>query len=329
MRIAYSCCCVFVLASLVLPQRVSAQEIPVVLQYEPVNYEPDPYQAPVGRVTIDGLFMFREGVGEDQPLILDQTSGFSETVLSSSDFEFKNEFAGQVNVDFGSFHLGYFGTGELEESFTREAPDVNVSFFNAQSVEQRQRYTANYRSYLNLGDIGLRREFGRFTSIYASAAIGRLKEDFNLLGESTVSADPNDPNAAPNGPSGLSSEVENNLYGVNLGIRRQCFNNGNLRLEITGVAGAYLNDMEVTATSANNQGKWNESDLAYSGVANAALVIPAWPVNFRIGYQAVWLSGVAIAPEMSRTLNVIDGGGDIGTNDVLYHGLIFGVEKLW
>lgn len=331
-RDAYVCVFVllcFVFANVVLPRVAAGQDAPLVFQYEPVNYETVPYEAPKGRVTIDGMLLFRDGVGEDQSLVFDDSSGFSEPVLSTGDFEFKNEFAGQVNVEFGSFHLGYFGSGELEESFTRESPSTNVQFFNAAAAEERQRYTANYRSYLNLGDIGLRKEFGRFTSIYASGAIGRLKEDLNLVGESTVSADPSDPNAAPNPPGSLTSEVENNLYGVNLGARRQLFNNGNLRLEITGVAGAYFNDMEVNATSANHQGKWNDSDIAYSGVANASLVIPAWPVNFRVGYQAVWLSGVAIAPEASRTLDIIGNGGDISTNDVLYHGLIIGVEKLW
>lgn len=322
--LAYSCC-VVVLGSLLLPQRAVGQA-PIVFQYEPVKHETVPYEPPAGRVTIDGMLLFREGVGEDRPLIFDESSGVGVPVLSTNDFKFKNEFAGQINVDLASFHIGFFGSGYLEESFTRESPDLNVDFFNAQTAEDRQTITASYRSYLNLGDIGFRKEFGQFTSVYTSLAAGRLKEDLNLRGETAV--DLNDPNAA-RPPGNLFSEVENNLYGANVGVRRQLMNNGNVRLEVTGVVGAYLNDLEITADSANAQSKWNQSELAYSGIANASLVFPAWPVNVRIGYQAVWLSGVATAPEASRTLNIIGNGGDISTTEVLYHGLIFGIEKLW
>jgi len=77
-------------------------------------------------------------------------------------------------------------------------------------------------------------------------------------------------------------------------------------------------------------GFWYDDGLAYSGLGNISLVIPAWPINFRIGYQLLLLGGVATPQGASSTLDSFDlAAGEIETDALLYHGLTFGIEKIW
>lgn len=139
-------------------------------------------------------------------------------------------------------------------------------------------------------------------------AIGELSESLDLLTafEPTL--------------AGFYSQATNDLYGVRVTADGQLWSNGYAKVECTLSGGAYYNDIQVHAQSLNLNRSWTGDDIAFSGTANIAFVIPAYPFNFRIGYQATALTGVGLLPDESRALDLWDGTGDVATDSTVYHG---------
>ena len=101
---------------------------------------------------------------------------------------------------------------------------------------------------------------------------------------------------------------------------------GDCRIEGGINGGVYLNEIDVYAEALNVTQVWSQDETAFIGKANIAWVIPFWPVNFRVGYQAIFLSGVALAPDQSAALSIFSSSGSAAVGDVFYHGAILGVE---
>ena len=151
----------------------------------------------------------------------------------------------------------------------------------------------------------------------------------------TVPPDPSAPTpivggggGPPEGETGFFSQVDNRLYGVQLGADVQVWTNGYLKLDGNVSVGYFYNDVKAGAQSLNNEQEWDPSEESVIAMANLSLVIPADPVNIRIGYHGAFLSGIALPGSYTRELSIFDGSGDIPTDDVWYHGVTFGIEFL-
>lgn len=271
---------------------------------------------PKGRVILEGFLFSKPGVG-DHPLILDDVNPIGDPLVTSDDLSIDGEVGTQVSVEQQSFYLSYMTTGSNNTTLESQSDPADINWFAASDADPSDRYFTVYTSVLRMGDIGIRRQADAGTDVYLGFAIGRLKETMDLLS----SFDPK---------TGFYSYAENEFYGAHLGVRRQFFNNGNYRIEGMARGGLYFNSMEVNAVAEDFDGYWHDDSIAYSGMGNVSVIIPAWPVNFRIGYQLMLLGGVITPQEASRTLDSFDlSAGEIETGEVFYHGLTFGIEKLW
>lgn len=300
---------------------VEVQDFHSAQQFQPQEFAPQHSgtggQFPIGRVTFEGFAFSRPGVGGDHPLILDDVNPFGDPLVTSDDLSIETEVGTQVSFELGGFYMSYMTSGSNNTTIESESNPADINWFNASALEPANRYFTVYTSVLRLGDLGVRRQVNAGTDLYFGLAIGRLKETMDLL-------------ESFNPKNGFYSYAENEFYGGHLGIRKQLFNNGNFRIEALGRGGLYYNSMEVNAVARNFEGFWNDDSFAYSGLGNISVVIPAWPINFRIGYQLMLLGGIITPQQASATLNSFDlSDDDIETGEVVYHGLTFGVEKLW
>ena len=273
------------------------------------------------KLTVDGYLFNREGVGGDYPVLL--TNPFpAPTLLRSDELEFDSELGGRFELTIydqtpnpTDLHFTYFTTGNAEAEEVRMSNPADAVFFGGVAANPSDVYTVQHFSKLQVGEVGLHKTLSPYFGVHAGLSGGRLEEVFDTLSQ-------------VNPPSGFFSYTKNKLYGAQLGLDSQVWSNGYLKLDGHLTGGLYYNDIEVHARSLEDEFTWSEEDTAFLGTAGIALVIPASPVNFRIGYQATYLSGVALAMEQSRQLSHFDGTGQVPTGDTVYHGLLFGIEWL-
>lgn len=276
-----------------------------------------PYQPRKGKITLDGFLFSRNGTDDHQPLLIDAPYPLGEPTLHTDDLDFEGELGGRFDVALSNIHFNYIWTDTASTHINRvNEPASDMLFFNIHDADDSAFFTARYQSRFALGHLGLRTDVNPFLGFFGGIAIGEISESLDMITE----FDP---------LNGFYSQGTNDLYGLRIGTEAQIWSNGYSKIECSLTGGVYYNDIEINAQSQNWQATWTGDDVAFSGTAHIALVIPASPVNFRIGYQATALSGVAILPDASNSLRLWDGGGDIVTNDVFFHGLLFGVELLW
>ena len=154
-----------------------------------------------------------------------------------------------------------------------------------------------------------------------------LLEDFSLIGTDLQE-----------GTSSYDISTENYLYGLQMG--------GRLRrtwrywaVEFTGKAGVFLNDASQSqmATDFPNDFVVREltgshgQNVAALGELGVSLIRPITDVwSLRIGYQALGVGGLALAPNQ-LDFNVAPASGSELHKDgwVFFHGLNLGVEACW
>lgn len=290
-------------------------------QQPPQDYVDSPVDSsgivPFGRVIVEGYWFSRSGNGDDHPLVLDDVGG--SPLVTSDDMRFDGEVGTQISFEFGRFYFGYMSSLDSRIKIDSQSNPADIDWFDSRAADPSDTYFTIYDSDFDLGDIGLRHQTSVGTDWYFGFAMGRLEENLDILSE-----------LDSNSRNGFFAHTINEFYGAHLGVRKQLHMNRNFRIEGTARGGLYFNDMEVNAVARDFDGYWFDEGVAYSGLGNISVVIPAWPINFRIGYQLLLLGGVATPQGASSTLDSFDlAAGEIETDTVLYHGLTFGVEKLW
>lgn len=266
-------------------------------------------------VTLDGFLFSRPGTGGSDPLLFDDPVPFGQTMLQADELDFEGELGGRLDVKVIGLHFNYLWTGTASTSLFRNSePEADIWFFNVHDADDSPEYTARYQSRLSLGDLGFTRDITPFWTLSAGVAIGELSESMDLITEFEPTL------------NGFYSQATNDLYGLRLAADGQLWSNGYTKLVCNVSGGAYYNDIQVHAQSLNLNRSWTGDDVAFSGTANIAFVVPAYPFNFRIGYQATAITGVGLLPDESRVLDLWDGSGEVTTDSTLYHGLLFGIE---
>ena len=276
-------------------------------------------QGPKFRFVFDGLLLDRSDSLDSHTLLWDAPFPAGNPLLDASELSFDTIFGGRLELtlfDEGpnpvDYRFGYMFTETASLHEARSSSPADINFFNASAANPSDTYTARYEPKLWLTDLSLRRRYSKFGTS-AGLSFGQLRESFDLLS----SFDP---------LSGFYSRTDNELYGIQLGADGHLWSNGFSRIEGSVTGGVYYNDIEIQASALGVDRIWDDSETSFVGSANIAWVIPAFPFNFRIGYQAYFLSGVALAPDQSQQLSFFSAAGEAVTNDVLYHGAILGIE---
>lgn len=136
-------------------------------------------------------------------------------------------------------------------------------------------------------------------------------------------------------PPFWTTDTGNNLYGAQIGARATVWQQGRFSVEALAKAGIYANHAEQTAlVSIRKQlNPASAAANATSFVGEGSLIARysvTDSVAFKLGYDILWLSGVALAPaqigQMRTTPTTVTATGvDTGAS-TLFQGLSFGVE---
>lgn len=288
------------------------------------------YDAPTVKFTFDGYLFTRVGGETEQPLILESVFP-SNPSLTSGDLSFEGRIGGRAELTFyakpGGYapHASILWTGTELSKAERTGDPADILFFNATAAEPSDGYTARNRSRFIFGDVGIRKTVSHTYGWSAGLAYGRLVESLDLISAPDDSSAP-----SLSGPSerGFYSQVENEMIGFQLGLDAQIWTNGRSKIEGGITGGIFHNDISVGAQAENAAQDWSSAETMFVGGATLSFVIPADPVNFRFGYQGFYLSDVALPVSQSRDRSIISGAGEEPTDEVWYHGFLFGIELL-
>lgn len=215
--------------------------------------------------------------------------------------------------------IEYLGVNDSQATATVTGTDLGFFFFGAPSVAAvATTYTLDYESSLDSAEFTVRSRLGSRLAMLAGFRYVGLHEDFNVLD----SVDPFQP--------AVVSETTNDLFGFQFGFQSMIWQHNQWQVETTAKAGAYYNDLDVDATDGITTFTASGSHVAFVGDLRAGVTYRLGPlVVFRVGYQALWLEGVALAPDQSAAMSLTYNRGDFDLSRVVYHGGYLGFQLSW
>lgn len=129
--------------------------------------------------------------------------------------------------------------------------------------------------------------------------------------------------------------ASNHLYGVQIGADKRLWQHGRFQLEGIVKAGLYGNQSSnnVVAVVQDEVGdryssSASQTQAAFLGeIGLTGLYKLTNHLAFRATYQALWLEGIALAPNQIGTSDPLNGTGSVNNNSgVVFHGAFLGLE---
>lgn len=303
---------------------VSPQMVP--LEWESLSYEPR-WSGYLGAVIL------QRARPESTPFVINPVTG--DNIFDPSDFVFPFEGGFDVSaVRYGTWadlEFRYFGINGWSASqgpvfspdgFTLPIPGFDVTLMPV--------YTESwYDSSLNSVELNLRRRIWPRWSLLAGLRYLSFREELGfIVGD-----------AGFNNATILDFDTQNELYGLQIGACGTLWQPGpRFRVESALKAGVYVDGatagIHSQAVGGGGGGggiKWHNDhtafvgDLAFNGVYQLTEHLA-----IRGGYQLLWLSGVAIAPEQIHSINFAEGSFHVNTSHgAFFHGALVGLEATW
>lgn len=214
------------------------------------------------------------------------------------------------------FEATYFGIDSY--TGTRTSANATTLFttpnINFGPTPVRTRYDSEFDS----AEFNLRRQWNNWVTLLGGFRWINMNETLNTdIG----------------GAANHRIDVDNQLYGFQLGADTFLWSRGRFSLEAYGKAGVYGNNSDARTTTAGIGGavptfaaSQNRAafvgDLGLTGVYD---INNRW--SLRGGYQMLWLDGVALAPDQLDNMNVTTGAAtvDVGST-AFYHGVNLAAE---
>ena len=270
-------------------------------------------------------------------LIYDST--LTTEVANTAEFDLETEAGFRLGVWLTNpsgvdWNIEYFDVGNFSDTIFRENPaGLNAFFFGNSfptfpNVTPPTSITAEYESTLDSLEFVVRaRQWPRIAP-QAGFRFMQVSEHFNLLSD-------------PVRQTGMFSNTDNDLYGFEFGFQGLIWEWCHSRLETTVRAGTYYNDIDVDyyeviydaatdQTTSQPITNFDTSRTAFSGDFRLTWVYQLGPrCNFRIGYQALWLDGIALAVNQNTTRQFQPPIQVIDVSHVLYQGGEIGFELSW
>ncbi len=266
----------------------------------------------------------------DQSLFL--SAGGSTELLNAEDFRFPMAYGPKLGAIrhgiFGSDYdveVGYFQADGFEANAS--VPGTSRMVFDVLDTFTATNSTARYSSAFYCGEVNVRWQWFDWLTLLSGFRMAELNEQYaaNGTGARTLV------------PVLVSVDANNHLYGYQLGAEGEIYNRGG-PLQIKGLckAGIFGNFADQNIRRAERNGQIYSDDTLGAVSDRASFLgevglVATYAVTrrlaFRASYQAVWLEGVALAPEQIDTSNFtaetakvnLDGG-------VFYHGGGLGLE---
>jgi hypothetical protein len=292
---------------------------------------------------VDALILWREDGADDRPLVLDLNS--NAVLLETDDVDFDSDgglragYCSRISgcwsvelVYMGLFDQAGWNEVELEDSLMLPGAlgsGVVNNFFAADSVD------ADYKSELHSFEANLIHCGGCHGCSGDGHSIEwlggfrylNLDEAFSLTSYDSAE-----------GTSVYKVDAENDLYGGQVGARvRRC--SGPWSCETTAKAGVFANEMEQSQSPIIDYPSYlfrgrrgsDETDVAFVGDLNFTVICQICELwGLRLGYNFIWLDGVALAPDQLDFTNSPSSGRELNDDgDLFLHGLNLGVESRW
>jgi hypothetical protein len=220
------------------------------------------------------------------------------------------------DVEFGYFQVdGWIATGAVAGNSAMVTDSVGSNIDATDSV-------VRYASALRLAEVNLRHEWLDGLTLLAGFRAGELDETYSADALGTYSLT----------YVGMIAKTYNHLYGFQLGADWEFYNMGGpLRVSATCKSGAYLNNAfqsirRFDATSDVLLGAQRDQ-AAFMGEAGLVATYELTKhLSFRWSAQAVWLEGVALAPEQIGATSFRTGASIDTHGGIFYYGGGAGVE---
>jgi len=250
-------------------------------------------------------------------------------LLDSRDMEFAMGFGPKVSaiwhgpcevfdLEVGYWQVDGFTAERTVPGLSVMITDVHGPYFLVTDA------TARYTSALYNGEINLRWHCLDWLVLFSGFRMGEMNERYRATGAGIVP------------PTTIAMEVNtfNHLYGYQLGAEMEVFNRGGpLQIIALCKAGAYGNaasqNIRRTADGYSDEALSAVRDqAAFLGEAQVVATLAITKqLAFRASYQAVWLEGVALAPEQIAASDFVAGTATVDTaGGVFYHGAGLGLE---
>ncbi len=326
----------------------------------------DPCPAVYGQV--EALFMKRNPRFMQQPIVVDATT--SATLLSTSDLDFNFDPGLRATVGMRlcegrALEFSYFGLFEGNASAIAEKPNPNAFLTFPDNLTgnvfvDMNRTQVKYSSWLNSFELNLPCCCGccdqcACAEVRDDCGSGEVRDDcgrgpvrcrsfewfagfryLNLGEELNISAQKVVDGRVEDGTYNV--RTANHLYGGQLGARMRRWRD-RLGWEASGKAGIFANDAQqkqlvtdfpnfpLRPTVSSSSG-----GVAFVGEINVSGLYRLTDVwNLRAGYNALWIEGLALAPDqLDFNFASATGGTRLNNGGGLFlHGVNLGLEARW
>lgn len=282
---------------------------------------------------LDGLILQRSSPGPVLARSGDPQSG--PATFTAHDFDFDTSGGWRLSA------LRHGTNGDLElnylqaDGFNATSSAVGDSYLESDREGGHLEATApwfEYRSRLYSGEINLRRPRNEWLTLLAGIRYVELDEHYTATGLGTGEVVD---------LVQVSDQTANHLTGFQVGADGLLYQNGRWTLEGITKAGIYYNHAKQSAyqweaaTSEFYSGEASHNVAAFVGELGLTGKCQVTEhMSLRLGYQLMWLDGVATAPAQVTANDFgINGGGTISTvatgNTVFLHGAVLGAEMTW
>lgn len=290
-----------------------------------------------GTFYVSGMVLDRGTNLRPAGMIYDST--LTTEVANTSDFDLETEAGFRVGVWLTNpsgidWNIEYFDVGNFTDTVVRENPaGLNAIFFGntfpiPPNVAAPTSITAEYESTLDSLEFVVRSRQWRRIAPQAGFRFMQVSEHFNLLDDALRR-------------TGMLSNTDNDLYGFEFGLQGLIWEWCHSRLEGTVRGGTYYNDIDVdyyevtydqvaAQTTSQLITNFDTSRTAFSGDFRLNWIYQLGPrANFRVGYQALWLDGIALAVNQNTTRQFRPPIQSADVSYVFYQGGEIGFELSW
>jgi hypothetical protein len=292
----------------------------------------------------EALIVWRDNQAGDQPLVIEDPFGTADVLLRVGDLDFDSTGGVRAGVGFRTccgpaWEFGYLGIFDHSASAVVAREDVlflpGDLGLVVNNFGQADRVTAHYASDLHSFEVNLvccccdcdccghccsTEWFGGFRFL-------ALDEDFSLTAVDSEE-----------GTSVYRVETRNHLWGAQVGarVRRCCCG---WSWEATGKLGLFANHAEQSQdpiidfldVERRSAQSGSDSELAFVGDFNlSAIYHLTTTLGIRVGYNLLWIDGVALAPDQLDFTNQPNSGTNlVGGGAIVVHGVNVGLEGRW
>lgn len=286
------------------------------------------------RFAADLVLLGRSDIDSNGLLFADST--LTTPVLDAADLVFEDIPTGRYDLVLTDdtpyeLQLSLFGfPASAEARALRTSRDIVAGYYGLASapagVVGSETFGVVYETAFGSGEVNLRKRLGPRSTVLAGFRHFGLQEDLWFIALEEIDGDTRE-------ITGLRTNVDNALYGFQLGLENTLWSTDRWQLVVVGKSGVYGNHMEVFGAIPDPADSsvlltLNAEDhvATFAGEIQCTLVVPLGGGSLRLGYQFFGISDAALATDQSDNFDIVTGAGVFDVESVTYHGGFLGIE---